>query len=84
MSNSHFIIGVHITHRLEEAIAVQKVLTAHGKQIKTRLGLHEIESDSPAGVLILEMVGDESGVNEMRAKLDAIEGIETQQMVFAH
>ncbi len=84
MDTPHYIIGVHVTHRLQEAIEVQKVLTAHGKQIKTRLGLHEIEKDSPEGVLILEMVGEAAGVADMRAKLDTIEGVETEQMVFEH
>jgi len=45
----HTILGIHITDRLKEAVEVQKQLTACGRQIKTRLGLHEI-SDDAAGL----------------------------------
>lgn len=37
----HHICGVHITERLEHALQVQQVLTEFGRNIKTRLGLHQ-------------------------------------------
>lgn len=83
---SHFILGVHITDRLKDAARVQQVLTEYGSNIKTRLGLHEVEpaAPSPQGVVILEVVGDADTCHRLAARLAAIEGVEVQQMVFAH
>jgi hypothetical protein len=81
----HVILGVHITERLKKAVEVQKLLSEYGCNIKTRLGLHEVQNVcSPNGILILEMYGDEAISLELAEKLDAIEGIEVQKMVFEH
>jgi hypothetical protein len=83
---THFILGVHITDRLKEAVTVQKLLTEYGGYIKTRLGLHEIEQGggSPQGVVILELAAEPAICESLAAKLDAIEGVEVQKMVFTH
>lgn len=83
---NHFILGIHITDRLKEAVSVQKVLTEYGGHIKTRLGLHEIEPGgaSPQGIVLLEVVGDDQLCEGLAGKLAAIEGIEVQRMVFRH
>ncbi|NLW86349.1 MAG: hypothetical protein GXY38_05695 [Planctomycetes bacterium] len=78
-------LGVHITDRVKEAVAVQRLLTQFGEQIKTRLGLHEVGSaTSPNGLLLLEMVGPDAGIQELSDKLNAIDGVEVQSMVFFH
>ena len=84
MVTKHTIVGVHITDRLEEATEVQRVLTEFGRIIKTRLGLHELENEGLNGILLLEMLDDDDGVQRLRAGLDAIEGVEVQAMVFTH
>lgn len=86
MKDKHIIIGVHITDRLRHASEVQKVLTEFGKNIKTRLGLHEVEKNasSPNGILLLEMVGNEEDCLEVAERLNNIEGVETQKMIFSH
>jgi hypothetical protein len=86
MQAKHIILGVHITHRLKEALAVQRVLTAHGKCIKTRLGLHEVEADcsAPNGLVLIETVGDEARVRALADALAAIEGVEVKTMTFEH
>lgn len=83
---THYILGVHITDRLKDAVSVQKLLTEYGQNIKTRLGLHEIDpkGTSPQGVVLLELVGGDGVCGELGAKLGAIEGVEVQQMVFTH
>jgi hypothetical protein len=83
---THFILGVHITDRLKDAVSIQRVLTEYGGHIKTRLGLHEIEpgGTSPQGVVLLEVVGSNQVCEGLAAKLRAVEGIEVQQMVFTH
>ncbi len=87
--DNHTIIGIHITDRLKEAVEVQKLLTEFGDQIKTRLGLHEIEK-SPAtkgarnGVLLVEMVPPEGRIQEFMSRLQKIEGVEVKSMIFGH
>jgi hypothetical protein len=75
---THFILGVHITNRLKDAVSVQRVLTEYGGHIKTRLGLHEIQpgTPSPQGVVILELMGGDNVCHALAAKLNAIGGVD--------
>jgi hypothetical protein len=86
MKEAHVILGIHITDRLSEAVEVQKHLTAHGKFIKTRLGLHEVGDEAAGvnGVLILEMVGGEAKADALAGELNAIEGVEAKKLTFEH
>ncbi len=82
----HTILGVHITNRVKNVPAVQKVLSDHGCNIKTRLGLHDVDatSCSPSGLLVLELYGDDATLAQVEAKLKAVEGVDVQKMVFTH
>lgn len=82
--DNHIILGVHITNRVKKAPEVQKLLTQYGCNIKTRIGLHDVGPNycSPSGLLILEMFGDEATCKELAQELQAIEGIDVQQMTF--
>ena len=81
----HIILGIHITNRLKKVAEVQRLLSEYGGSIKTRLGLHEVEAeDSPNGVLLLEMYGSDMVCLELGEKLDAIDGVEVQKIVFTH
>ena len=81
----HVILGVHITDRLKKVPEVQALFSTYGNNIKTRLGLHEVElASSPNGLVVLEMVGDARIADDLQAKLSVIEGIEVQRMVFRH
>jgi hypothetical protein len=88
--DNHTIVGIHITDRLKEAVEVQKLLTEFGDQIKTRLGLHEIEKNVPDakggrnGVLLVEMVPPEARIQEFMARLQKIQGVEVKSMIFGH
>jgi hypothetical protein len=86
MKDDHIIVGVHITNRVEKAGSVQGILTEYGCNIKTRLGLHTVTEDacSPAGLLILEMVGDEAKVEEMIQKINDLTGVDAKKMIFGH
>jgi hypothetical protein len=86
MQTDHIIAAVHITDRLNNAQEVQKILTKYGCNIKTRLGLHEAGDTtcSPAGILILELVGDKNTCLELVESLKNIEGIEAQTVTFTH
>jgi hypothetical protein len=81
----HLILGVHITDRLIHAGQIQEILTQFGKIIRTRLGLHDIQSGgSPNGVLLLECAGDEAAFNELAAALGKVDGVEVKKIVFDH
>ena len=86
MKTDHVILGIHITDRLRNAPAVQKVFTDYGGNIKTRLGLHEVTETSCAGegVVLLEVIGGNEVRAAMVAKLGAIVGIEVKEMIFSH
>jgi len=78
------ILGVQVSNRAVNAGQVQKILSEFGCNIKTRLGLHQVDEKSCAisGVVILELFGKESEIQEMEKQLRAIEGIQVQKMVF--
>jgi hypothetical protein len=81
----HIILGVHITNRLKKASEVQQLFSEYGCNIKTRLGLHEVQNVcSPSGIVLLEMHGEDQVCFDLADKLAAIEGIEVQKMVFTH
>ena len=86
MLKDHVILGVHITNRVEHSPAVQQVLTGFGCNIKTRIGLHDVNDDycSPNGLMLLEFVGSDDDRQRLDEKLAAIEGLEVQVMVFDH
>ena len=86
MKAHHVILGIHVTDRLQEATELQAVLTAFGAHVKTRLGLHETngEQNSPEGIVLLELVGTPERLADLKAHLQAIHGLEVQEMIFTH
>jgi len=78
------ILGIHVTGREEHAAEAQKVLTEYGCNIKTRLGLHEVNENlcSSAGLILVEVFGGEFIADELIRKLESIGGIEVKKMVF--
>lgn len=84
--DTHRVMGIHITERVQHAGDVQQVLTRFGCQIRTRLGLHEADAGvcSPNGLILLDLVDDDAKAGELKAALTAIDGVEVQTMVFDH
>ncbi len=78
------VLGAHLTDRCKEAPAFQEVITQFGCNIKTRIGLHNAGDGfcSGAGLILLEMIGDENRINELEDILRHMQGIEVQKMVF--
>jgi ribose 5-phosphate isomerase len=79
------VIGFQIDVRTEAAEAVQKLLSEYGCYIKTRLGMHQHadESCTEKGLVILEMIDNcTESAEELRSKLDAIEGVVAKDMKF--
>jgi hypothetical protein len=86
VSESHRILGVHLSDRVSKAADVQRVFTEFGCDIKTRVGLHDADGNicGRGGVIVLELVGSAESYHNMAAQLEAIPGVEVQKMVFDH
>jgi hypothetical protein len=84
VNDDHIILGIHIGDRLKKAASVQQVFTEYGCNIKTRVGLHDVNADvcSPSGVVLIEFFGAQDEAEAMKAKLAAVEGVQVQKMVF--
>lgn len=82
----HIILGVHLKNRLKQVGAVQKVFSEFGCVIKTRLGLHDVGTDScgPTGLILLELAGDAACCRELEKRLGKIAGLEVKKMTFDH
>jgi len=74
------VLLILIGKRREAAIKVQKILTAWGCMIKTRLGIHDgvLDDCSDTGLVILELVGREDEKQEVARKLSLIKGVSSQ------
>jgi hypothetical protein len=78
------VLGVLVTNRVENAPQVQQILTDCGCFIKSRIGLHEVNENicAPAGLILLELFGDEKAYEDVEAKLRAVKGLQVQKMLF--
>lgn len=76
------VMAILVQNRRETAEAVQKILTAWGCLIKTRLGIHDgvLENCSDNGLIILELVGDPNQHKELCEKLNRIPGVKAKYM----
>jgi hypothetical protein len=79
-------VAIHVTDRLQHAGEMQKLFTEFGCFIRTRLGLHEVSQSfcAPNGMVLLELLDDMGKMNELVARVNAIEGVEAKAIVFTH
>lgn len=77
------ILGIKMNDRVENAVAFQAILTKYGCSIKTRIGLHNIQTETcaPYGVILLEIIDSENALLIEKELLE-INEIELQRMVF--
>lgn len=82
----HIIMAIHVTDRMQRVGALQQALSEFGCYIKTRLGLHEATADfcSQNGLIILEMLDDKEKMQELKEKVNSIEGLEAKEIIFEH
>lgn len=78
------IIGVKLHHRMQKATDLQEILSKHGCNIKTRIGLHHVEEGicSPNGIIVLEVIGKDEEISALETDLKNIEGADVQKMAF--
>ena len=76
------ILGILVERNHDVILAVQKILTAYGCNIRTRLGVNEIFFGEPAGLIILELKGDEKQRLLLEKDLKTIKQVHVRTMVF--
>jgi len=76
------ILGILVEKDTDVVSAVQKVLTAYGCYIRTRLGVNETFFGQPAGLIILELTGDHAQREHLEKDLKALKQVHVRRMVF--
>lgn len=71
------VLLIYMDTRQETAEKVQKILTAWGCFIKTRLGIHDgvLDNCTDTGLVFLELVGKEDKHSELERKLNLINNV---------
>lgn len=75
-------VGIMVPQRDELGIEVQKLLTAYGNVIRTRLGVNEVWFGEPAGLIILELFGDSEKFTSLERSLREIDDIAIGRICF--
>jgi len=77
---SKTVLLILIGKRKDSAVEVQKLLTAWGCLIKTRLGIHDgiLENCSDEGLVILELYGSNEQKEELARKVELIQGVSSR------
>jgi hypothetical protein len=80
--NKRDVVALLIRTRDETAVNVQKILTAWGCMIKTRLGIHDgvLDQCSQTGLVLLEMVGEDAKIDEFVRKLNLVKGASAKRV----
>jgi hypothetical protein len=76
------ILGILVERNHDVIISVQKILTAYGCNIRTRLGVNEVFFGEPAGLIILELKGESSQRLLLEKDLKALKQVHVRTMVF--
>jgi hypothetical protein len=77
---SKTVLLILVGNRKEAAVEVQKVLTAWGCLIKTRLGIHDgiLDNCSDQGLIMLELYGTQEQKEEVSRKISLIQGVSSK------
>ncbi len=77
------IIGILVEKRDHKPVmAVQKTLTSYGCVIRARLGVNEEFFGRPAGLILIELMGDEIQMDLLENDLQKISGVHLRKMTF--
>jgi len=82
LKNRVEILGILIERNQSVILSVQKLLTSYGCNIRTRLGVNEVFFGEPAGLIILELKGDEKQRILLEKDLKALKQVHVRTMVF--
>jgi hypothetical protein len=81
-SGSTEILGIMVERDPEVILSVQKLLTLYGCYIRTRLGVNETFFGQPAGLIILELTGDQKQRDLLEKDLSALSRVHVRKMMF--
>jgi hypothetical protein len=76
------IIGLLVERQHDVIVSVQKILTSYGCNIRTRLGVNEVFFGEPAGMIILELTGDQKQRDLLEKDLTSLRKVHVRKMVF--
>jgi hypothetical protein len=76
------ILGLLVERNQQVIFSVQKILTAYGCNIRTRLGVNELFFGEPAGLIILELKGEEKQRILLEKDLKSLKQVHVRTMVF--
>jgi hypothetical protein len=76
------ILGILVERNHDVIISVQKILTAYGCNIRTRLGVNEVFFGEPAGLIILELKGEVKQRLHLEKDLKVLTQVHVRTMVF--
>lgn len=76
------ILGILVERNHDVILSVQKILTSYGCNIRTRLGVNEVFFGEPAGLIILELKGEEKQRILLERDLKALKQVHVRTMVF--
>jgi hypothetical protein len=82
VNNSVEILGILVERKHDVIVSVQKLLTAYGCNIRTRMGVNEVFFGEPAGLIILELKGDEKQRILLEKDLKELKQVHVRTMVF--
>jgi len=80
--NNVEILGVLVERDPSVILSVQKVLTSYGCNIRTRLGVNETFFGQPAGLIILELKGEQKQRILLEKDLKALNRVHVRTMAF--
>lgn len=80
------VIGVLLNNRQNQALKFQEIITNHGCQIKTRIGLHHADENKcpVGGVILLDLIGADEEINALENDIKSLPGVQVQRMEFIH
>lgn len=78
--NAYYVIAIRVDHRVHNAAKVQDILTKFGCNIRTRIGLHEIQENncSEDGFIILQACGEAPTIKSMMDELEQLDGVRAE------
>ncbi len=80
--NGAYLLGILVPRRDDLGLQVQNILTTYGCVIRTRLGLNEVCSGEPAGLILLELEGDRRQFISLEKALREIEELAIGRICF--
>ncbi len=76
------IMGILLDKDHDTVVAVQKILTSYGCNIRTRLGVNETFFGVPSGLIILELRGDLLQRRKLEEDLQKLPKVHVRTMIF--